>query len=72
MKNFLKRLFRTVLFLIGFMAFILVIGESIEGMTPSYVLTIKIAALAVIWAICKVWWFSLSPAEKMEIEREEV
>lgn len=64
-------LFRAFLFCIGFGAFIFVMGESTDVLTPWSVFAIKIAAMGVIWGVYKVWWWSLSPAEKAEYEKEE-
>lgn len=71
MRKFFIWLFRTALFIVGFIAFIVVIGESTEVLTPWSVFALKIAAMGVIAACCKVWWWSLSPAEKSEFGNEE-
>lgn len=64
-------LFRAVLFIVGFLAFIVAVGESTDVLTPWSIFALKIAAMGVIWAVYKVWWWSLSPAEKAEYEKEE-
>lgn len=65
-------LFRAVLFIVGFMAFIVIVSESTEVVEPWYFFAMKFVAIGVIVACYKVWWWSLSPAEKSEYEREEV
>lgn len=72
MRKFLVWLLRAALFVVGFMAFVVVIGESAESVAPWSAFALKIASLGVVVACCKAWWWSLSPAEKAEIEKEEV
>lgn len=71
MRKFFIWLFRAALFIVGFLAFIVAVGESTEVLTPWSVFVLKIAAMGVIAACCKVWWLSLSPAEKAEFGNEE-
>lgn len=71
MRKFFIWLFRTALFIVGLLAFIVVIGERADGMFPWSFFWAKIAAIGVIVACYKAWWWSLSPAEKAEFEKEE-
>lgn len=72
MRKCLVWSFRAALFLIGFAAFVVVVGESTEIVTPWGFFALKIAAMGVIVACCKAWWWSLSPSEKAEIGKEGV
>lgn len=71
MRKFFIWLFRTALFIVGLLAFLMVIGESTEVAEPWYFFPLKLVAIVVIVACYKAWWWSLSPAEKAEFEKEE-
>lgn len=70
MRKFFIWLFRAVLFIVGLLAFIVVVGESTGVLTAWSVFAHKIAAMGVIVACYKAYWWSLSPAEKAEFEKE--
>lgn len=72
MRKFFIWLFRAALFIVGFMAFVVIVSESTEVVEPWYFFPMKFVAMGVMWGVYKIWWWSLSPAEKSEYEREEV
>lgn len=50
MRKFLVWLLRAALFVVGFMAFVVVIGESAESVAPWSAFALKIASLGVVVA----------------------
>lgn len=71
MRKFFMWLFRAALFITGFIAFLTVMGESTEVVEPWYFFVVKFAAIGVIALCCRAYMWSLSPAEKAELERED-
>ena len=66
----MKRAIRTILAILGFTAFLILVGEPTEGLSVSYVIMMKASALAVMLGAIKVWSLTLTERERRELEEE--
>lgn len=71
MKKTMKYTIRTILAILGFTAFFVLVGEPTEEMSMSYVITVKAAALVVMLGAIKVWALTLTERERRELEEEQ-
>lgn len=72
MRTVLKYGFRSVLFLVGMVAFCVLVGEPTEELTMSNVIVMKLLALLGLIGVFKGYMLTLSDKEREEIESEEV
>lgn len=68
----MKRVIRTILAILGFAAFLVLVGEPTEELSMSYVIMMKAAALAVMLGAIKGWMLTLTERERRELEDERV
>lgn len=72
MKKMFKYAIRTILAILGFSAFCVLMGEPTEELSRSYVIMMKAAALAVVLGAIKGWMLTLTERERRELEDERV
>ena len=66
----MKTVIRTILAILGFTAFLVLVGEPSEELSMSYVIMMKAAALAVMLGAVKGYMLTLTEQERRELEGE--
>jgi hypothetical protein len=72
MKKTIRYTIRTILAILGFTAFLVLIGEPTESLSRLEVIIMKAAALAVMLGAIKGWMLTLTERERRELEDERV
>lgn len=68
----MKRAIRTILAILGFTAFLVLVGEPAEEMSMSNVIMMRAAAFAVMLGAFKAYLLTLTERERRELEDERV
>lgn len=67
----MKTVIRTILAILGFTAFLVLVGEPSEEMSMGYVIMMKAAALVVMLGAVKGYLLTLTEQERRELEGEQ-
>lgn len=68
----MKYVVRTICAIVGFFAFMILVGEPTEEVTMLRCILTKIASIVVMWGVFKVYLLTLSEQERKELEDERV
>lgn len=68
----MKYVVRTICAIVGFLAFMILIGEPTEEVTMLRCILMKAASLLVLWGVFKAYMCTLSEQERKELEDERV
>ena len=68
----MKYVVRTICAIVGFFAFMILVGEPTEDITLANCIIIKAVSLLALWGVFKAYMCTLSESERKEIEDERV
>lgn len=68
----MNNIIRTICALVAMTAFVLLVGEPTEGITRANCIVLKAISLLALWGAYKGWKFTLSDAERKELDNERV
>ena len=63
---------RTICAIVGFFAFMILVGEPTEEVTMMKCILMKAASIVVMWGVFKAYMCTLSEKERKELEDERV
>ena len=72
MKTTLNYVVRAICFLVGMVAFCVLLGEPTEEITLANCIVIKGVSLLALWGVFKAYMLTLSEKERKELENERV
>ena len=68
----MKYVVRTICAIVGFFAFMILVGEPTEEVTMMKCILMKAASIVVMWGVFKAYMCTLSEQERKELEDERV